>query len=699
MGRVCLSLLAVPLVLASLAMELCQAHASESIEAISPLCAPDTVLRALERLEGGQAVADLHRMRCAWHEGRFPEALEFYRSWDHVAHDFDTLRDAFPWWEDLRLRLELASGEIHRTLQRLLTLQRRQEQDARLATATQARRLYLLALAYEAAGDHARADLAYRRVLVNFPGSEAASRVAPRYAGEHWPASLQIERAAHALRERNYAASEALLRSVVCREPRCTAWFPSPVEEPDHYEAVWQLSFLLHRYRRERADLALPWLRLLSERPGPRQRAAMEVLGHVHRRLQNHDAAHRVWRQLAALRPGTPEAIEDEYLAAMALFEAARWPEASEAFDAWLQRYPRSTRHREVRWWLGWTYFELERCEEATEVWRSEPLPPQPLMPRQQQRYWTAVCAERLGRPGVARQIWMEIASEAPLDWYGALALMRLNGSLPETVEGPRYMLPVAPMAAWTALARHGFHAEADLLLEMPRSWERSPQHRLAWRSAVLGDHQEWRTHVRRVGMGMGRVPETPEALLTLQLRYPPMHGALVLQVAGLFDLPPSVIWAVMMQESAMDPRAISVSDAMGLMQVIPQTAYAIARRMGEGYFDGMLFEPRHAVRYGAWYLAALRDEFDGQLPLAILAYNAGPVVVRQWVEVHGGRPLDEFVEVVPWVQARNYVRLVTQHMLRYEAAWNTSDEGIANALMAAFPGTVLREPRYGIPF
>lgn len=654
---------------------------------------------ALEHAEHGAEIARLHRIRCAWHLGDFERAVQLYRARPIEGLDHTVLASTLPWWEDLRLRMELAVGEIERSVSRLLQLQRRDESSSRIGTALKARRLYLLALSYEASGDIRRADSTYRRLLRNFPGSESASRVAPRYAAMQWSEEEQLERALNARSERNYVASTAILRSVVCQDPGCEAWLPSWQDEPHKYEAAWQLAYLLYRYRREHAATALPWLRLMSDKPGPRQLDALQTLAQVYRRLQWHEEARRVWLQLAEYRAGTNDAINDSFFATMALFEDGRWEEASQALAAWVERYPRSVYSREARWWLGWTHYELDECEEAIEIWRGEQLPASPPFLRQQRRYWSAVCAHKLGNTGSARRHWTELAETAHLDWYGALAMQRLNESLPAAVEGDRQLLDSSARTPWFPLARHGFHAEADLLLNMPDSWSNSPHMRLVWRSAVLGDHEEWRTYARTRGRVLPRAPGSEPELLSMQLRYPPMYGPLVSETAANYQIPSAALWALMMQESALDPRAISESDAMGLMQVIPQTAYAIARRLGEGYSDGMLFEPRHALRYGSWYLAALIDEFHGQLPIALLAYNAGPVVVKEWLLNHAGRPLDEFVELITWQQARNYVRIVTENALRYEMAWSERARSGEIDLRTYFPQQVRGEPNDRIPF
>ena len=124
-----------------------------------------------------------------------------------------------------------------------------------------------------------------------------------------------------------------------------------------------------------------------------------------------------------------------------------------------------------------------------------------------------------------------------------------------------------------------------------------------------------------------------------------------VLEAAARYRLPPRLLHAVIAVESAGDPRAVSPKGALGLMQLMPDTAAAL------GVSDP--FEARENVLGGAAYLRELLDAFQGDLRLALAAYNAGPGAVRR----HGGVP--------PFPETREYLRRV-----RAELAAGSRPEG-----------------------
>ena len=115
--------------------------------------------------------------------------------------------------------------------------------------------------------------------------------------------------------------------------------------------------------------------------------------------------------------------------------------------------------------------------------------------------------------------------------------------------------------------------------------------------------------------------------------------SSLISDAARTHGVDPRLLAAVASRESAFDARAVSPVGACGLMQLMPQTA----RFLGVAN----IFDPRENVFGGAHYLRTLLDTFDGDLDLALAAYNAGPGAVQKY----GGVP--------PYRETRAYVKAV----------------------------------------
>ncbi len=132
--------------------------------------------------------------------------------------------------------------------------------------------------------------------------------------------------------------------------------------------------------------------------------------------------------------------------------------------------------------------------------------------------------------------------------------------------------------------------------------------------------------------------------------RYPLRYETIVRAHAKNYDLPPTLLAAVIYTESRFDADARSDAGAVGLMQLLPDTARGIAVRTGGGGFvDSDLLDPEINVRYGSWYLRHLLDRYH-DVRTALAAYHAGQGNVDEWRREGGG---------IRFPETRHYVEKV----------------------------------------
>ncbi len=143
-----------------------------------------------------------------------------------------------------------------------------------------------------------------------------------------------------------------------------------------------------------------------------------------------------------------------------------------------------------------------------------------------------------------------------------------------------------------------------------------------------------------------------------LRLRYPLEHEQIVLGHARNYQLEPALLAAVIYEESRFDADARSDRGAVGLMQLLPQTAEGIAERTGGSRFQvSDLLDPEINVRYGSWYLRHLIRKYD-DVPTALAAYNGGQGNIDRGVQFEETREYVEDVLDTRDVYARAYPRL-----------------------------------------
>lgn len=115
------------------------------------------------------------------------------------------------------------------------------------------------------------------------------------------------------------------------------------------------------------------------------------------------------------------------------------------------------------------------------------------------------------------------------------------------------------------------------------------------------------------------------------RFRYPLRYEQIVRAHAKNYDLDPALLAAVIYTESRFNARAESPAGAIGLMQLLPETARGIAVRTGgDGFVVKDLYVPEINVRYGAWYLRNMLNRYSDERT-ALAAYHAGPGNVDRW--------------------------------------------------------------------
>jgi soluble lytic murein transglycosylase len=185
---------------------------------------------------------------------------------------------------------------------------------------------------------------------------------------------------------------------------------------------------------------------------------------------------------------------------------------------------------------------------------------------------------------------------------------------------------------------------------------------------------------------GLDRAPG-PRSRWMWDCVYPRPYPDLVTHAERELLLPRGLLWAVMRQESGFRAAVRSPVGAVGLLQLMPATAERVAAELGEKLETQTLTQAHASVRLGSHYLRKLLDSFQGNLPLALAAYNAGPQAVSRWLASGEQLPLDLFVARIPYEETRGYVARVLSNAARY--AYLEGGEGAVQAPPLELPRAV----------
>ncbi len=156
-----------------------------------------------------------------------------------------------------------------------------------------------------------------------------------------------------------------------------------------------------------------------------------------------------------------------------------------------------------------------------------------------------------------------------------------------------------------------------------------------------------------------------------LEWAYPVRYRELITQYCAEHNVDPFLVTSIIRVESKFRPRATSEKGALGLMQVMPDTARWAAEELGMGEFDPeMLHDPATNLRVGIWYLASLEREFGRDQVVVLAAYNAGRGNVRKWLEAKRWTGRLEEIDDVPFPETREYVGRVLSLYERYRRVY-----------------------------
>ncbi|MGE0047246.1 MAG: transglycosylase SLT domain-containing protein, partial [Hyphomonadaceae bacterium] len=132
------------------------------------------------------------------------------------------------------------------------------------------------------------------------------------------------------------------------------------------------------------------------------------------------------------------------------------------------------------------------------------------------------------------------------------------------------------------------------------------------------------------------------------------------------FMLDRALVYGIVRQESYYTPVAVSVSNARGLMQLLPSPANDLDRSRGYRRNPSLLFDPAENMRLGQQYVLWLIDQFhrDRDLGRIFAAYNGGPGWLSRWIQARGD--IDDplyLLETLPRQESRDYAERVLSHM------------------------------------
>jgi soluble lytic murein transglycosylase len=302
-------------------------------------------------------------------------------------------------------------------------------------------------------------------------------------------------------------------------------------------------------------------------------------------------------------------------------------------------------------WHTGWSYFKFKKYKEAAGVFGEL----YDTYDSSKYLYWKARSIENNGED--ASYLYVSLSGN---DYYGCLVQNKSGhaNSASFTVEDFESVDP-APMERIDVLIDIGLIDEAIVELELKAEeiTTYSSLISVARRLNTLGRHKQ----------AISLLTLVPEELRPDEILYPLSYWQTVRTVSSKYGMDPHLVMSLIREESRFESAALSSAGALGLMQLMPHTARRVAGKIGLSLKgEEQIHDPEVNIKLGTHYLNGLLDEFGSAFP-ALAAYNAGEHKVREWLNKDIYESYDEFIEDVPYMETRNYVKRIMTTYCNYK--------------------------------
>jgi soluble lytic murein transglycosylase len=519
----------------------------------------------------------------------------------------------------------------------------------------------------------ADSEAAFRQLWVRYPNSPEARQATERLSlmthnGPWRPTSDELYSRATAL------LTLALHADAVEELQKFLSLAP---QHPKRDDAKFKLGTALVRLKRY--DQARDVYRALASGQSAQAGESAVWLARVYLRQ---DAGDRLLGLLSSL-PSTRLSGDQK---AMILMLSGIWLDDQGKYDTADLKYRQAAQaaegngqRLEALWRIGWIHYRTGQYQAAVEAFQTLLSAAEDPQWTPQALYWIGRTRERL-HDAHAIDAYAQLCRRYLFTYYCQLAQPKLILPVPvSTLEVPTVGSSTPDTINELKKDRHYLKAielkllglDQDAAKELASLPERYAKDRavimeLCGLLSEVGEHHQALRLARlyfREPIERGNGGGVPGRLWSVA--YPTAYLPVIRTYAGSVD--PFLAAAIIREESQYDIRALSRVGAVGLMQVMPATAQTMAKKNGTGDVGREdLFDHETNIRFGVKYLGQLLEQFSGNVTQVVASYNAGPQAVSAWTIKYADKDPDEFVEMIPYLETRQYVKRVLRSYREY---------------------------------
>jgi soluble lytic murein transglycosylase len=401
-------------------------------------------------------------------------------------------------------------------------------------------------------------------------------------------------------------------------------------------------------------------------------------LGLYYWNIDNNSKAIMIMKRVVSNSKEGEYAIKGMYVIGRILEEEGKYKKAIAYYMRLINRFPKNKFYDESIWRIGWIYYLSGDYKKSYEYF-TKGISAHSLY-ELQSLYWAGRTMEKSGNINKAVEMYTEVMKRKQDGYYGYMANKRLIkfGKFEKSLSSKKDIENIEKKAKLSIedikllnRIKEVINLKLNYLLDRELKYIHNDNPLLLYNIGhILNEAKEYYNSII-FAIKASELSYNSEDLY--KIKYPLGYWNYIKKYAKINNFSPFIVAGLIRQESLYDPESISRSNAIGLMQIIPSTGSRIASELGIDNFDEtILKEPETNISFGIYYLSELLNRFNGDLIMTIAGYNAGENRVDSWWNriKFNNMEQDEIIEMIPYKETRDYVKLVLRNIKNYKIIW-----------------------------
>jgi tetratricopeptide (TPR) repeat protein len=344
-----------------------------------------------------------------------------------------------------------------------------------------------------------------------------------------------------------------------------------------------------------------------------------------------------------------------------------------------IETYPNSTYYSDALFELGLIFYIKNDYASCVNIFSKIP-------DKDAFLYWKGKCLLALNKSEEAKIEFQKIIERSRDSYYALLSQekLKINSGLvseknfnakyitriPKLTEQEREHLSKAEL--FTQLGINS-HVDSELSLIVNNAANRQFSYYIGVLYYMAGLYNKAIRKVINLKQEQNIIPSN-----VITIKYPLAYFKEIEEIAKKYNIDPYLVLSIARQESIFQADAVSISGALGLLQIMPSLGETIASKLNmKKFVNFSLIDPKINITMSIYHLKELFAIFNNNLVLILSGYNAGITITKKWAEQIKIQDTEVFLEMIPYKETRTYIKLILTNYINYQKLYKNSTQAL----------------------